>query len=175
MPTTGSVCLRPTILPPLPTGPLVRQTATGAQSPRRYEILWPDEVPDYYDKVKLDATPVGLNLETVLKALRVSLPSGVRPFVLLIPRTCRTGVTFTLVLRDVSEPCPKCRPLSDFGLSETIAWEYIACDFLRRCFLESVPLKIKSDRETFNVFLNTAQHFSALHDSLAAAIFAYAK
>lgn len=175
MPAAGSVCLRPTVLPPLPTGPLIRQTATGAFSPRQYEILWPDEVPDYYNKVSLEDTWTWSNLETVLKAIQTSLPTSVRPFVLVTSRSNNVGVTFTIVLRDVSEPCPKCRPLSNFGLSETRAWEYIGCDFLRRCFLESAPLKIKSDRESFNLFLKTMLHFSALHDSLAAKIFAHTK
>jgi hypothetical protein len=170
MPTVVTTA-RPTLVLPKPSGELVRQTATGANSPRRHEIVWPETTPDYYRGVEVVGFQADYTVETILKSLRTSLPRTVKPFVMLTHRSDGYGTTFTLVLHDTRTATPRTyAPLSDFGVSATMAWEYIACDFLRRCFLGSSPIKLNHSAEHFNSFLNAMLHFSALHDSLGAAI-----
>lgn len=174
MSTGSTTCetVRPTLVLPKPTDGLVRQTATGAESPRRHEIVWPDTTPDYYRRVEVDGFQADYTVETILKSLHASLPRTVKPFVMLTPRSDDHGTTFTLVLHDTRTATPRAyAPLSDFGLSAAMAWEYIACDFLRRCFLGSSSIKITRNTEHFNSFMSAMMHFSALHDSLGAAIF----
>ena len=161
---------RPSLLLP-PTGPLVRQRATGAESPRAAEIVWPDRTPEYYDRISLADCGSPLSFETVNKLMRVVLPN-VRPYVKFVPRSDLLGRTFSLVLHDAHYSLPKdMHPIEEFGISDELAWEYIACDYIRHLYLGKSPFKIsKYKTGHINAVLSLMTHFNALHDSLARAI-----
>jgi hypothetical protein len=159
------------VFPPKPTEPLVRQMATGADACHVHEMVWPDNTPPFYNRIKLADPSANLTMDLVLKSMLICLPQSVHPCVVLTPRSDSCGTTFTIVLTDISRHKPQAT-LAEFGISEAIAWEYIACDFLRRCYLGCSPIKLATSAlEHFNTFLNSMLHFASLHDSLGEAIF----
>ena len=161
---------RPCLHLPLPSEPLTRQRAVGAESPTAAEIVWPEQIPDYYSSLRFEDCGSPLSFEIVTKVMRAVLPH-VRPYVKFIPRTDRAGKTFTLVLQDARLKSHNIYPIDSFGIGSEIAWEYIACDYLRHRYLGLPPVRLSKIKSAhFGTVLSIMAHFNALHDSLGRAI-----
>ena len=166
----GDFTPRPCLLLPPPSEPLVRQRAVGAESPTAAEIVWPDQIPDYYKTLRFEDCGSPLSFEIVTKVMRAVLPH-VQPYVKFIPRTDQAGKTFTLVLHDTRVESHNIYPIDSFGIGAEIAWEYIACDYLRHRYLGLPPIRLSKIKSAhFKTVLSIMSHFNALHNSLGRAI-----
>lgn len=153
--------------PPCPTGPLIRQRATGADSPSSSEIHLPNSVPDFYDRLVFAPATV-LTVENVLESMKCCLPHTIKPCVKFVPRSYSFGVTFTFILCAESDVYfPEVRPLSDFDINADLALEYIACDYIRYRYLSGGPLRLSSVCPAqYNAIVESIRHITALHDAL---------
>jgi hypothetical protein len=160
---------RPSIILPIPSGPLVRQCAVGALSSP--EIYLPDTTPDYFDWVR---APAVLSIPTVVIALQESLPATVQPHVKYIPRKDRFGTTFTLFLKEESEAlCKDERHISEVSLCQQLAWEYIACMYIRFKIGGKGRLNLSRISSNYHLlFLKTTQHMYALNKVLSQCLLA---
>ena len=157
--------------PPCPTGPLIRQRATGAESPSSSELHLPAAVPEFYDRLVFAPTAI-LTISNVLEAMKGCLPHTVQPYVKYVPRSFSFGSTFTLVLCHASDaPFHGAHKISDFDISTDLALEYIACDYIRYRYLSHGPLRLSSVCPAqYNAIVESLRHLAALHDSLKAKI-----
>lgn len=154
---------------PCPSGPLIRQRALGANSRWEREIVWSDTTPDYYGDVSFDEPIMIFDLPVVLYALKNNLPSDIKPHVKYSQRTDGHGLTFTFILCPVTNaPSPGIMRLSQLAIDEDLAWEYVACDYIRHRYMGREPFRLRSvSRPQFNAFLETSRLHAALHDALA--------
>lgn len=115
--------------PPPPSDPLVRQRATGAEIDG---IVFFKTPPPYYAYARYDERVPLFTIPVALAGLKRGLPENVTPHVMYIRQPYGLGYNFTIVLHSSSSSSiHNIRSISDLCIPEELAWEYIACDYLR--------------------------------------------
>ena len=131
--------------PPVPSGPLERQTATGVESILPVVASGLLFAPPLYDRTMELA--VDHNIESVVDALKLardteSTPCAIYiPFVLLVPRADGIGMTYRIEFGILGRMTSDHVPAIDYGLPMDRVYRYIALSMLRYKFIHLRPFQ----------------------------------